>query len=167
MNNEFTQHPIYTNYFVSRDGRYYYIKANGTKSEITRGTITKNKFGKPLCYEACITVSKGVYKVLNVGRLVLETYVSLSPDDKPEVDHISKNPLDNTIDNLRWVSRADNLKNREMPHNPWKDDRQAKRLATAQAMGYETWGDLLRAGRAKAKAEREKNGKTLSVQHDA
>ena len=38
MNNEFTQHPIYTNYFVSRDGRYYFIKANGTQSEITRGT---------------------------------------------------------------------------------------------------------------------------------
>lgn len=166
MNNEFTQHPIYTNYFVSRDGRYYYIKANGTQSEITRGTITKNKFGKPLCYEACVTVSKGVYKVLNVGRLVLETYVSLSSDDKPEVDHISKDPLDNTIDNLRWVSRSENLKNRVMPKNPWKDDRQAKRLATAQAMGYESWGDLLRAGRKKAKEERLKNEQTLSVQHD-
>jgi hypothetical protein len=44
-----------------------------------------------------------------------------------------------------------------MPHNPWKDDRQAKRLETARKLGYNTWGDLLRAGRAKAKAEREQN----------
>ena len=159
MNNEFVQHPIYTNYFVSRDGRYYFIKANGTKSEITRGTITKNKFGKPLCYEVCITVSRGKYKVMNVGRLVLETYVGFAPEDAPEVDHRDRDPLNNKLDNLQWVSRADNLKNRVMPHNPWKDDRQAKRLATAQAMGYETWGDLLRAGRAKAKARREANDK--------
>ena len=100
---------------------------------------------------------------MNVGRLVLETYVGFAPEDAPECDHRDRNPLNNNLDNLQWVSRADNLKNREMPHNPWKDDRQAKRLATAQAMGYDTWGDLLRAGRKKAKAEREKNGKTLSV----
>ena len=159
MTNEFTRHPIYTNYFVSRDGRYYYIKANGERSDITKGTITKNKFGKPLCYEACITVSRGVYKVLNVGRLVLETYVSLSPDDKPEVDHISKDPLDNTVENLRWVSRSENLKNRVMPNNPWKDDRHAKRLETARKLGYNTWGELLSAGRKKAKERREQNDK--------
>lgn len=164
---EFKQHPIYTNFYVSKEGTFYYIRSDGTKSSIRSGTLSKNKFGKPLCYEVCITVSRGKYKVMNVGRLVLETYVGLAPEDAPEVDHRDRDPLNNKLDNLQWVSRADNLKNRVMPKNPWKDDRQAKRLATAQAMGYETWGDLLRAGRAKAKAEREKNGKTLSVQHDA
>ena len=156
MTNKFTQHPIYTNYYVSRDGRYYFIKANGKKSRITRGTLAKNKYGKPLCYEVCITVSKGVYTVINVGRLVLETYLCAAPTDKPEVDHISKNPLDNNIDNLRWASRSDNCLNRTM--KPWTDDRQAKRLATAQAMGYATWGELLSAGRKRAKAKREQNG---------
>lgn len=160
MNNTFTQHPIYTNYFVSRDGRYYFIRANGKKSRITRGTLVRNKYGKPLCYEVCITVSKGVYTVINVGRLVLETYLCAAPTDKPEVDHISKNPLDNNIDNLRWASRSDNCLNRTM--KPWSDDRQAKRLATARSMGYATWGDLLKAGRARAKARRQ-NGTTLSV----
>lgn len=155
MNNTFTQHPIYTKYFVSRDGRYYFIKANGKKSRITRGTLVKNKYGKPLCYEVCITVSKGVYTVINVGRLVLETYMCAAPTDKPEVDHISKNPLDNNIDNLRWASRSDNAKNRTM--KPWTDDRQAKRLETARKLGYNTWGDLLKAGRAKAKAKRLNN----------
>ena len=163
MPSKYKQHPIYQNYYVTRKGEYYFIKANGDRSSVRKGTLTKNKWGKPLCYEACITIRKGEYTVVNVGRLVLETYVGFSPDDKPEVYHINKNPLDNTIDNLRWVSRSDNLKNRVMPKNPWKDDRQAKRLATAQAMGYKTWGDLLRAGRAKAKERREANGKTLPV----
>ena len=160
---KFKQHPLYTNFYVSKEGTFYYIRTDGTKSSIRSGTLSKNKFGKPLCYEVCITVSRGKYKVMNVGRLVLETYVGFAPEDAPEVDHRDRDPLNNKLDNLQWVSRADNLKNRVMPHNPWKDDRQAKRLATAQDMGYETWGDLLRAGRAKAKAEREKNGKTLSV----
>ena len=164
---QFKQHPLYTNFYVSKEGTFYYIRSDGTKSSIRNGTLSKNKFGKPLCYEVCITVSRGTYKVMNVGRLVLETYVGFAPEDAPEVDHRDRDPLNNKLDNLQWVSRADNLKNRVMPHNPWKDDRQAKRLETARKLGYNTWGDLLRAGRAKAKAEREQNGKTLSVQHDA
>lgn len=153
---KFRQHPIYTNYFVSRDGSYYFIRANGERSSVRKGTLTKNKFGKPLCYEACITIRKGEYTVVNVGRLVLETYVGFAPDGKQEIDHIDRNPLNNDLKNLRWASRSDNAKNRTM--KPWTDDRQAKRLATAQAMGYETWGDLLRSGKAKAKAMREANG---------
>ena len=160
---QFKQHPLYTNYYVSKDGTFYYIRSDGTKSSIRNGTLSKNKFGKPLCYEVCITVSRGKYKVMNVGRLVLETYVGFAPDDKPEIDHRDRNPLNNNIANLQWVSRSENLKNRVMPHNPWKDDRQAKRLETARKLGYNTWGELLSAGRAKKKAEREKNGKTLSV----
>lgn len=151
------QHPIYQNYYINRKGEYYFIKANGERSSVRKGTLTKNKFGKPLCYEACITIRKGEYTVVNVGRLVLETFVGFAPDDKPEVDHISRDPLDNSLKNLRWASRSDNAKNRTM--KPWTDDRQAKRLATAQAMGYATWGDLLRAGRKKAKERREANDK--------
>lgn len=155
---QFKQHPLYTNFYVSKEGTFYYIRSDGTKSSIRNGTLSKNKYGKPLCYEVCITVSKGVYTVVNVGRLVLETYVGLAPEDAPEVNHIDRDPLNNNIDNLQWVCRADNLKNRVMPKNPWKDDRQAKRLATAQAMGYATWGELLSASRKRAKAKREQNG---------
>lgn len=155
---QFKQHPLYTNFYVSKEGTFYYIRSDGTKSSIRNGTLSKNKFGKPLCYEVCITVSKGKYKVMNVGRLVLETFVGFAPENAPEIDHRDRDPLNNKLDNLRWVSRADNLKNRVMPKNPWKDDRHAKRLETARKLGYNTWGELLSASRAKAKAKREQNG---------
>lgn len=152
MSSKYKQHPIYQNYYINRNGEYYFIKANGERSSVRKGTLTKNKFGKPLCYEVCITIRKGEYTVVNVGRLVLETYVGFAPDGKPEIDHIDRNPLNNDLKNLRWSSRSDNCQNRTM--QPWSDDRQAKRLETARKLGYNTWGELLSAGRKRAKAER-------------
>lgn len=151
---KFKQHPLYKNCYLSKTGDFYIIRMDGSRSAIRKGTIARNKAGKPLCYEVCLTIEKGKYKVINVGRLVLETFVGFAPDDKPEIDHIDRNPLNNTVTNLRWANRAENCKNRIMPCNNWTEAKHTKRLATAQAMGYATWGDLLKAGRAKAKAKR-------------
>ena len=35
-----------------------------------------------------------------------------NPDDLPEIDHIDRNPLNNALENLRWVSRSENCRNR-------------------------------------------------------
>ena len=161
MPSKYKQHPLYQNYYVSRKGEYYFIKANGERSSVRKGTLTKNKYGKPLCYEACITIRKGEYTVVNVGRLVLETYVGFAPDDKPEIDHIDRCPLNNDIKNLRWASRSDNCINRTL--KPWSDDRQAKRLETARKLGYNTWGELLSAGRKRAKARRQNAEDTINT----
>ena len=34
-----------------------------------------------------------------------------NPDNKPEIDHIDTNKLNNRVDNLRWVTRKENLNN--------------------------------------------------------
>ena len=34
------------------------------------------------------------------------------PDDKPFIDHINHNRTDNRLDNLRWVSASENMKNK-------------------------------------------------------
>ena len=156
MTSKYKQHPLYRNYYFTKQGEYYFIRADGSKSSVRKGTLAKNKDGKPLCYEACITTEKGKHVVRNVGRLVLETYVGFAPDDKPEIDHKDRNPLNNNLDNLHWVNRSENCKNRFLDIK-WSEERQAKRLATAQSMGYDTWGELLAAGRARAKAKRESN----------
>jgi hypothetical protein len=40
-----------------------------------------------------------------------ETFIN-NPDSKPYVDHINREPLDNRLENLRWVTGTENNMNR-------------------------------------------------------
>jgi hypothetical protein len=53
-------------------------------------------------------VSKGLQH-----RLLAKQYIP-NPDNLPEIDHIDRNKLNNSLDNLRWVSRVENRANREV-----------------------------------------------------
>ena len=43
---------------------------------------------------------------------ILAKHFIPNPDDLPQVDHIDRNPLNNSIENLRWVSASENNRNR-------------------------------------------------------
>lgn len=49
----------------------------------------------------------GDAKNYRVHRLVAATYIP-NPENKPEVDHINKNRMDCSVENLRWVTSAEN-----------------------------------------------------------
>ncbi len=54
----------------------------------------------------------GVSKNYRMNRIVLETFHGKPPEgmDRPESDHISGNTFDNSIENLQWLSKSDNVK---------------------------------------------------------
>lgn len=54
----------------------------------------------------------GKQKNCRVHRLVAMTYLP-NPEGKEEVDHINKNRMDNRLENLRWVTSAENKANAE------------------------------------------------------
>ena len=48
-----------------------------------------------------------------VHRLVAETFID-NPQGYTEIDHLNRNKLDNRVENLRWVTLSENMRNSTM-----------------------------------------------------
>jgi hypothetical protein len=85
-----------TEYYITEDGKIF---RNGKE---LKPSLT-NKGYKT--YRACISI--GVRKHISIHRAVAELYVS-NPHNKPCVNHIDANPLNNHYTNLEWVTHKEN-----------------------------------------------------------
>ena len=70
-----------------------------------------------VCYD------KDGYKIVSVKgkqkklhRLLAINFIS-NPENLPIIDHIDRVKTNNTLDNLRWVNKSTNCKNRNTPPN--------------------------------------------------
>lgn len=97
----------FNHYLVSSDGRVY-------------NTIT-GRFVGTQGYNGYMSASlsfNGVYTRKGVHQLVAEAFCEKpNTDDYLEVDHINRNPIDNRAENLRWVTRSENAKNKDYSKN--------------------------------------------------
>lgn len=86
-----------TNYFIDEQGKIFNKKLKELKGSIKNG------------YKSVKLTINGEKKDYLVHRLVAETFLD-NPMDFKEVNHINLNKLDNSVNNLEWISRSDNMK---------------------------------------------------------
>ena len=92
----------YDNFEMCEAGVLRNIKTN----RIIKGALTKGYI------QFCLTKDcseKKVYK----HRILAELFI-WNPDDLPCVDHQDRNKLNNTVDNLRWCSHSENIRNQSI-----------------------------------------------------
>jgi hypothetical protein len=90
--------PQFIKFEISNFGR---VREIGDKTHYLQGSIDKQGYKR---YE---------YNKKKVGahRLVALHFLE-NPDNKPVVDHIDNNRLNNRVDNLRWATISENGKNK-------------------------------------------------------
>ena len=59
---------------------------------------------------------EGMRKSFPVHRLMGFTFLE-NPHNKPQIDHIDRDPTNNRLDNLRWATGCENQANRGIPKN--------------------------------------------------
>lgn len=90
---------IYGKYSITEDGKVF----NGNK-EIK--PAVKNGYKQVCLFE------NGKRHYFSVHRLVALTFIPNS-ENKPQVNHIDGNKLNNTVSNLEWVTNAENMQHAE------------------------------------------------------
>ena len=94
----------FKNYYVGSDGNMY--KDCGGTRGLKRLKGMPNSGG----YRAVVMVENGYKERYLIHRLVAMYFIP-NPDNKPYVDHIDGDKLNNAVDNLRWATPKENTNN--------------------------------------------------------
>ena len=101
---QFEKHPIYKKYCCDVNGNVYSLKSGKIRSI----NLFENNFG----YLQFHIYNNGKDKLYQVHRFIFECVNNLIIEKGFDIDHIDRNKKNNSISNLRIVSRTTNLLNR-------------------------------------------------------
>lgn len=99
------------------DGRHiifndYIIDTNGTVSSLKYNQLNRPKYNK---YNTVTVRDSGKQYKIQVGRAIASTFLGRPPTSEHTADHIDRNPKNDTLNNIRWLNKSGQSKNREMP----------------------------------------------------
>lgn len=104
--------PSLPTYYATKDGRIFrYRKKDDELYQLSDNTMSNSG------YKMVQPFKEGKRKLKYVHQLVLEAFVGPRPDNM-QCDHINHDRLDNHIDNLRYVTVAENLRHRRPYDTP-------------------------------------------------
>lgn len=99
------EHPVYKGYWFDKDGNAFSTRQGG-KMKSKKPVINKSSGG----YYYMTVSQNGKVCSKSVHRMVAETWIP-NPDNKETVDHINMNKLDNSVSNLQWATRKEQMQN--------------------------------------------------------
>ena len=115
----------FSRYQVSNLGR---VKAKSYITKDSFGRISNHKErilstkpwiqksnGRPYYIKLKLVDDNGEDRTVSVHILVAKAFIP-NPDNKPEVNHIDQNRANNSVSNLEWVTKRENMKK----HLLWK-----------------------------------------------
>lgn len=87
----------------------YECSANGEIRNKETGKILKQYFDSKGRYKLISLCKDGKMKMLLVHRVIAMTFIE-NPNNLEQVNHIDGNKVNNSINNLEWMNRSDNIK---------------------------------------------------------
>jgi len=91
---------------------YYFVNINGDVFDVKNQRFREWSNGKDN-YQIMTIQHNNLYTCISKHRTIGLLFIP-NPDNKPTIDHIDRDPLNNNISNLRWANTSEQMLNRDI-----------------------------------------------------